>query len=77
MQMRFGHKASVSLCRLKMNNRGTFIFLIISKFLEVKCITSVNKVKNTNKKLKVNAEVFGSQENRSLLWLEVRLTEHN
>lgn len=61
-------------------NTGVFAFClpIVLKFSVMKMYyLCKERYKNTNKKLKVKCRVFGSQENRSLLWLEVRLTTHN
>lgn len=61
-------------------NIGSFTFCssIVLKFSVMKMYYLCKEsYKNTNKKLKVKCRVFGSQEKRSLLWLEVRLTTHN
>lgn len=72
------HLLFMSFYRLKMYNKGSFTLLIVPTFLIMRMYYLCKEsYKNTNQKLKVKRRVFGSQENRSLLWLEVRLTTHN
>lgn len=69
----------MSFWKFQMNNTGSFTLLtLVPKFSVMKMYYLCKEsYKNTNKKLKVKCRVSGYQENRSLLWLEVRLITQN